>query len=194
MSGIRSDEIRTGPEYERARSQARRDIAELRRHRRVALGELLTLVFENRETIRSLIEEVVRAERITEGVAVDQEVAVFNAVVPGPGELEATLYVEVADPADLASRLEELQGVEEAVYIEVAGRRTAGRPRQLSLVEEPAPAYYVSFELDPQQREAWLSGAPVSAGVDHPGVRATASLDDEQRRSLAEDLRSAALG
>jgi len=192
VSDIRRDEIRTGPEYEAARAQSRRDVAELKRHRRVELGTLLSLVFENRETIRSLIEEVVRAERITDAESVEREVAAFNTVVPPSEQLEATLYVEVADPAELAPRLEELQGIEAAVFLEVAGRRVRGTPRPFTHGDEAAPAYYISFALDRSQREAWLSGAPVAAGIDHPAVRTTVTLDDEQRRSLAADLSSAA--
>ena len=158
------------------------------------LGDLLSLVFENRETIRSLIEEVVRAERLTDTAEVEREVEAFNAVVPREGELEATLYVEVADPAELGARLEDLTGVEDAVYLEVAGRRAEGRPRALAASDDPAPAYYISFGLDAEQREAWLSGAAVLAGVEHRAISASVALDQEQREALAADLRSAGAG
>jgi len=137
-----------------------------------------------------VIEEVVRAERLSDAAQVERQVEAFNAVVPVVGELEATLYVEVPDPAELGLRLEELAGVQEAVYLEIAGRRVSGRPRVVAVADEPPAAFYISFALDPELREAWLSGAPVAACVEHAAVRARTELDDDQRTALASDLRA----
>jgi hypothetical protein len=189
MPDIRRDEIRTGEEYERVRTEERRDIAELKRHRRVALGDLLSLVFENRETIRSVIEEVIRAERITDSAQVAGEVDAFNAVVPPEGQLGATLYIEVADQAELGTRLEELEGIEDCVYVEVAGVRADGVPRAVAHPDEPPSAFYIGFSLSAEQRGAWLSGAAVFAGVEHASVRMRIQLDGEQRGALAKDLK-----
>ncbi len=188
MAEITPEEIRTGDRYEQVRAEARRGIAEMKRHRRVALGQLLSLVFENRETIRAMIEEVVRAEHLSDASRVEKEVDAFNAVLPHEHELEATLYVEVADPAELGSRLEELEGVERVVYLEVGGARINGEPRVVAHVDEPPSAFYISFALDADQCDAWLSGSPVAAGVEHSAIRARVELDDEQRRALAADL------
>jgi hypothetical protein len=189
---IRPVEIRTGEEYESVRAQSRRGIAEMQRHRRVALNELLTLVFENRESIRSVIEEVVRAERLTDGVEVAREVDAFNPLVPPSGDLRAALYLEVSDPAELGEQLERLEGVQRAVYLEVDGVRIDGTALPVAAADEPPSAYYVGFTLSDQQRSAWLAGRSVIAGVEHPAAHGRVELDPEQREALAADLRSAA--
>jgi len=186
---ISPDEVRVGSDYEEARAESRRGIAELKRHRRVAIGELLSLVFENHDTIRFAAEELIRAERVRDPDVISRDVAAFNAVVPSPGELGAVLYVEVSDPAELGARLEQLAGVEQTAYLEIAGSRVPGVCHELALPEEPASAYYIGFTLSSEQREAWLRGSTVVAGVEHPAIAACAALDDEQREALAADLR-----
>ncbi len=128
---LRLDEVRVGQAYEGMRGDERRRIAELKRFRRVHLGHALALVFENRDTIRSTIEEALRTERIDDPEQVAGEVAAFNAVVPAPGELAAALFLEVADPADLNAAALRLDGVEHTVFLEVAGTKVRGIPESV---------------------------------------------------------------
>jgi len=188
MREITPDEVRMGAEYEQVRSESRRIIAELKRHRRVAIGELLSLVFENHETMCSAVEELIRAERVRDRDAIVREIDAFNTVASGAGDLNAVLYVEVSDPAELSPRLEQLAGIERSTYLEVAGSRVPGVPHEISLPDEVAPAFYIGFSLNAEQREAWLGGSRVVAGVEHRAVAASAELDDEQRQALAADL------
>jgi Protein of unknown function (DUF3501) len=182
------DDVRVGAAYELARGEERRRVAELKRFRRIHLGETLALVFENRDTIRSTLEEALRTERIDDPDRVAGEIAAFNAVVPEPGQLAAVLFLEVADPADLAAAAAQLQGVEGTVFIEVAGTRVRGVPEAVSPPGESVPAHYLRFSLEPEQRAAILGGAAITTGTDHPNVGVSVQLDEDQRRSIASDL------
>jgi Protein of unknown function (DUF3501) len=182
------DGVRVGAAYELARSEERRRVAELKRFSRIHLGETLALVFENRDTIRSTLEEALRTERIDDPNRVAGEIAAFNAVVPERGQLAAVLFLEVADPADLAAAAAQLQGVEGTVFIEVAGTRVRGVPEAVSPPGESAPAHYLRFSLEPEQRAAILGGSAITTGTDHPNVGVSVQLDEDQRRSIASDL------
>jgi Protein of unknown function (DUF3501) len=185
---IRLDEVRVGQAYETMRGDERRRVAELKRFRRVHLGDALALVFENRDTIRSTLEEALRTERIDDPDRVAGEVVAFNAVVPAPGELAAALFLEVADPADLNAAALRLDGVEQTVFLEVAGTRVRGVPEAVFPPGESAQAHYLRFRLDPEQREAIRSGSTLVAGTDHAACAVAVALDEEQRRAVAEDL------
>jgi hypothetical protein len=185
---LRLDEVRVGQAYEAMRGDERRRVAELKRFRRVHLGHALALVFENRDTIRSTIEEALRTERIEDPEQVAGEVGAFNAVVPAPGELSAALFLEVADPADLNAAALRLEGVEHTVYLEIAGIPIRGIPETVFPPGETALAHYLRFRLEPEQREAIRSGASVVAGANHPGCAVAVELDEDQRRAIAEDL------
>jgi hypothetical protein len=170
------------------RGDERRRVAELKRFRRVRLGESLALVFENRDTIRATLEEALRTERIDDPERVAGEIAAFNAVIPAPGELTATLFLEVADPADLNAALMRLDGIERTVFLEVAGARIRGVPDDVFAPGESALAHYVRFSLEAEQRHAIVSGSPVATGSDHAACAVVVSLDENQRRAIAEDL------
>ena len=182
------DDVRVGAAYELVRGDERRRVAELKRFRRIHLGEALALVFESRETIRSTIEEALRSERIDDPDRVTGEIAAFNAVVPEPGQLVAMLFLEVADPADLAAAAAHLDGVEDTVFIEVAGTRVRGVPETISPPGETAPAHYLRFNFGPEQRSAIVDGSTIAAGTDHSNLSVSVQLDEDQRRALAADL------
>ncbi len=182
------DDVRVGAAYETARGDERHHVAELKRFRRVRLGDSIALVFENRETIRSTLEEALRTERIDDPELVAGEIAAFNRVVPEPGELAAALFLEVADPADLGAAELRHRGVEHTVFIEVAGTRVHGVPESVSPPGESALAHYLRFRFEPEQRAAIRGGSEVATGIDHPDFAVTVQLDEDQRRALAEDL------
>jgi hypothetical protein len=181
-------DVRVGPGYELARGDERHRIAELKRSRRIHLGDTLALVFENRDTIRSTLEEALRTERIDDPDRVAGELAAFNAVVPEPGQLAALLFLEVADPADLSAAAAHLEGIEQAVFIEVDGKRVRGVPEAVSPPGESAAAHLLRFVLEPEQRSAIAGGSAIIVGTEHPHLRVNVPLDDDQRRAVAPDL------
>jgi Protein of unknown function (DUF3501) len=182
------DDVRVGAAYELARGDERHRIAEVMRSRRIHLGQNLALVFENRDTIRSTLEEALRTERIDDPERVAGEIGSFNTVVPEPGQLAAVLFLEVEDPADLAAAAAQLDGVEQTVSIEVAGTPVRGVPEAVSPPGESVPAHFLRFRLEPDQRAAILAGSAIAVATDHPGLAVTVQLDEEQRRAVASDL------
>lgn len=185
-----------GPErYEAIRDELRRRVIALKKARRVSVGPELTLVFENHETVRFQIQEMVRAERITDLDAVRAELAVYNALLPKPGELSATLLIEITDPAaDVPARLLGFLGLDEHVALMVGDRRVAaefepGRSREDKL----SAVQYVRFALPPAVRAAFADPSqPVRLVVDHPRYRHETALAGEVRASLATDLQGVA--
>ncbi len=181
--------------YEAIRDTVRRRTIAAKKARRVAVGPDLTFVFENHETIYFQVQEMLRAERITDLDAVREELAVYNALLPRPGELSATLLIEITDQARIVERLQALIGIDEAVWLAIgdepplraefeAGRSTA---EKLSAVQ------YVRFALPPAAVAAFRDAAiPARLGVEHANYRHAAPLDGAVRTSLIEDLRDVA--
>jgi hypothetical protein len=104
------DDIEDLRTYERGRDAYRRQIIELKRRRRVAVGPFVTLVFENRETVRFQVQEMARAEKMVTDEQVQGELDIYNALLPTPGELSATLFIELTDEASLREWLPKLVG------------------------------------------------------------------------------------
>ena len=189
MRPLAVEEVRAPAEYEPVRAEALRRDVERRAPRAVAVGELLSVVFENRWTVAAALEEQLRAGHVEEPARIAEEVAIFNALIPGERELAATVFVDVDDAATLGRRLRELPRVVDAVHLEVGGVRV-GRVEAAvqGLAGEGESVRQLRFRLTEEQRAAVERGAEVVVCCDHPGHRGRTVLGEEQRRALLEDL------
>ena len=115
-------------EYERQREEFRSRIIALKQRRRISVGPLLTLVFENRETLRFQVQEMIRVERIFDPAKVQDELDVYNALLPSPEELSATLLIELTDEATMKQWLDTFMGLDRGrtVAIHAANERVFG--------------------------------------------------------------------
>lgn len=176
--------------YGEIRAEARRRIIDVKRHRRISVGDLVTLVFENFDTVLFQTQEMLFVERITDLDRVREELEVYNELLPGPRELSATLLIEITDPARVAEELDRLIGLDEHVSLHVGGevvpaRFEPGRARE----DRISAVQYVRFPLSEAAAERLREpGTPVAVAIDHPAYRARTSLTDEQRAALAADL------
>jgi hypothetical protein len=199
------DDIADARAYEREREDFRARIIDLKKRRRVGVGPVLTFVFENRETIRFQIQEMARAERLLSDQAIQIELDTYNPLIPAPGQLSATLYVELTSRAEMEEWLPKLVGIETAVVLELhppaAGANGSGPPppevvrcqveeahaANLTRDEITSAVHFVRFELNDDQIERFRSGTVVLA-TDHPRYRERTELSPATRDSLLEDL------
>jgi len=181
--------------YEKIRDDVRRRIIELKRARRVSVGPQVTFVFENHDTVFFQIQEMLRAERIRDLDAVREELAVYNALLPQPGQLSATMLIEITEQANIADRLLSFLGIDEAVWLRVGSAPAiqaqfeTGRSREDKL----SAVQYVRFALPPAAQRAFVDpSVAVHLAIEHPNYRHRVAIDGALRASLREDLRVAA--
>jgi hypothetical protein len=192
MTPIARSEILNLYEYERVREPRRQEVIALKHRRRVTVGRYLSFVFENRATVWFQIQEMVRAERIVDDRKVEDEVMVYNDLLPRPGELAATMFIEISDEAAIRPVLDALLGIDTRDYVrmEVGPHVIVGRFETGHSDEELgklSAVHFVRFALPPEARRVFL-GSPVTLIVDHPNERARTELSPEAKASLAEDL------
>ena len=179
-------------EYAAMRSEQRKRITEIKRHRRVEVGPFATFYFENYETMRHQVQEMLHIEQ--GGAAqVDDELAAYNPLIPQGKELVATVMFEIDDPARRASVLARLGGIENHVFLDIAGRRIRGEPdptRENTSPEGKASSVqFLRFPFTDNQIARFKSpGAQVIAGFDHPNYGHLAVLPEPVRAALAEDF------
>jgi uncharacterized protein DUF3501 len=179
--------------YERARDTYRDEVIALKKRRRVGIGPLLTVVFENRQTVRFQVQEMARAERMLSDAAIQAELDAFNPLIPERGELSATLFVELRTEAELRDWLPRLVGVERSVILRagpevVRAVPEASHAAQLTRDDTTASVHYIRWSLTPEQAELVASG-PVALGVDHPAYAYETALAQETVGELLTDLR-----
>jgi hypothetical protein len=179
-------------EYEKVREALRRRVIDLKRRRRVSVGRHLSFVFENRDTVLFQIQEMCRAERIVDQARIADEVEVYSSLLPGPGELSATLFIEIEEKSQIQPILDELVGIDtrDCVRMRVGDEEIVGEFEPGHSDQERgklSAVHFVRFRLTPTARQRFRS-ADVWLIVDHPNERARTRLTEETKASLAEDL------
>lgn len=186
---IRSD-VRGPRLYAGFRDDLRKRAIEVKRKRRVGVGPIVSLVFENRATVLFQIEEMLRVEHIEDEMGIQHEIDTYNELVPDPGELSASLFIEVTEAAEIRPTMARLVGLDEHVHLEVGDtsvRATfeAGRQEEARI----SAVQYVRFRLPEPARAALRKpGTRVRLRIDHPEYQHATELDDKSRASLAQDL------
>jgi hypothetical protein len=196
--------------YEREREAFRAEVIELKKLRRVPIGPLVTVVFESRTTILFQVQEMARAERMVRDEQIQTELDIYNPLIPRPGDISMTLFIELTTEAQLREWLPKLVGVERSVYLAVgegaaepgdqpAERGASGTSRiviaasvdpaheaQLTRDSVTASVHYVRIAVPEGVRDR-LAGEPVAIGIDHPEYQHNTLLPAATVSSLVGD-------
>jgi uncharacterized protein DUF3501 len=181
MRKVQRSEILDYQTYDDRRNAARTAIMEVKRPRRIHVGPTLTFLFENAETLRYQIQEVMRTERIVRETEIQQEIDTYNDLLGGAGELACCLLIEIDDRAARDRALRAWRDLPRHLYLRTDQGlvRPTFDPGQRD-DEKISAVQYLKFAVG--------TGRPLAVGCDLPELVAETVLDDEQRAALAADL------
>ena len=184
MTKITRDSLMTLEAYAKARKEFRARVIEHKKARSVALGEHLTLLFEDELTIRYQIQEMLRAERIQKEPEIAHEIETYNELIGGKGELGCSLLIEITDPAERDAKLRQWTALPKHLYVKTEdGEKHRARYDERQVGEDRlSSVQYLRFDVKGRQ--------PIAIGTDLPGFTTETALDGEQREALRADLAS----
>lgn len=193
MKAITANDLISYEEYERQREAFRANIIALKQRRRISIGPLITLVFENRDTLRFQIQEMIRAERIIDPTKIQDELDVYNALLPKPNELSATLLIEITDEAKVKEQLDHFMGLDhgEKVSIvadgeEIFGEFEGGRSHETKI----SAVHFVRFRPTASMKRTFADlTRPVTMRVSHGGYREEVPVPGGLREEWLADLK-----
>ncbi len=196
MEKVTLSEVRNLVEYEKVRERVRSKVIALKKSRRVSVGDNLTFLFENRETVLFQIQEMVRTERIVDDLKVQEEVDAYNALIPAAGELSATLFIEIQDlhlmnHDQVREAVNRFQGIDrEGVFLAIGdhARIPARFEEGHSKEEKMAAVHYIRFVVPPEAAAVLAAGGAALLVVDHPRYKAERLLTEPVRAELLKDL------
>ena len=168
--------------YEENRDVERRRIMRVKEPRRVHVGDHLTFLFENADTMRYQIQEMIRVERIVKEAAIRHEIDTYNGLLGGPGQLGCSLLIEIDDPAERKHKLTEWRGLPEALYLRLEDGTRVHAVYDAEQVGEDRLSAVQYLKFDTGGR------VPVAVGSEFPGLTGETELSEAQRRALAADL------
>lgn len=193
MKQLLQTDLLSTTDYEQRRESFRARIIELKRRRRISIGPLITLIFENRETLQFQIQEMVRIERIVDPIKIQDELDVYNALLPGPNELSATLLIEITDEAKIKEKLDQFMGLDhgEKVAItagdeEVFGEFEGGRSHETKI----SAVHFVRFRPTASMQRVFADlTRPVTIRVIHGRYHEEVPVPGSMREEWLADLK-----
>jgi hypothetical protein len=181
-------------EYERGREEFRAEIIEMKKRRRIPVGPHCTLLFENRETILFQIQEMARVEKLITDEAINDQLRAYNPLIPEPGMLSATLFIELTTEAMLREWLPKLVGIEKhLVFLLPDGHVVRchvdpAHGEQLTREDMTAAVHYINWTFEDHEIDALLGGG-AQVAIDHPAYQHSTALTDVNLLEFERDLR-----
>ena len=193
MPAITRDSLLSLEDYAKARPELRRAAIAQKKKRKVFIGDNVLLQFEDEQTIRYQIQEMLHAEKTFDQAGINDELEAYNPLVPDGSNWKATQMIEYSDVEIRKQKLVELKGLERRTYVQVGSFEPVyaiadeDMPREND--EKTSAIHFMRFELTPAMVAAAKAGEPIAAGIDHPGYSARVdAVAPATQASLIEDL------
>jgi len=192
MSKLTRDDLYSLEKYSTIRSEFRAKVMEHKANRRMAIGPHATLYFEDSLTMQYQVQEMLRLERIFEAESIQQELDVYNPLIPDGSNWKATFMLEYEDVEERRDALARLIGIEKTIWVQAEGCAKvypiANEDMDRETEDKTSAVHFLRFELTPEMVTAIKNGAIVRAGTAHPDYRAEVKMPARVRDSLAGDL------
>lgn len=178
--------------YARVRPEFRARVIAHKKNRRLPIGAHATLYFEDALTMQYQVQEMLRLERMFEPELIQEELDVYNPLIPDGHNWKATFMVEYGDEAERRAALAKLIGIEKKVWVQVDGcdkvYPIANEDLERETEDKTAAVHFMRFELAPPMIAAAKAGAALRAGIDHDLYRESVTVPEAVRASLVADL------
>ena len=193
MTKLTREDLMSLEEYAAKRADFRKQVLELKKDRKIALGDHATLYFENEQTIRYQIQEMLRIEKVFEAEGINEELEAYNPLIPDGSNWKATFMIEYDDVEERQKVLATLVGVEDKVWVQVEGfdkvYAIANEDLERSTAEKTSAVHFMRFELTPDMAKAVKENKAISMGIDYDGFDQVLSpIPEASRASLANDI------
>jgi hypothetical protein len=193
MNKLTREDLYSLEQYSEMRDEFRKKVIAHKENRRLELGENVLLMFEDRLAMQYQIQEMLKAEKIFEADGIQEELDAYNPLIPDGSNWKATMLIQYADVEERQQQLARLIGIENKVWMQVAGCEKiyaiSDEDLERDNDEKTSAVHFMRYELSPEMVAAAKAGVAISAGVDHENYQATLDpIPENLRESLVQDL------
>ncbi|MFP3233882.1 MAG: DUF3501 family protein [Sulfolobaceae archaeon] len=182
MGKITLDDIIPWNEYAKIRMERVKFIVKVKSRRRIDLGNRLTLLFENRDTVLQQIQEMVYLDKLEKKEDIEREIKIYSDLLPCGGKIKATLYINAFDQEDLLKVFKELKGIYNSVFLKVGDKLIQGMPEAgREQGEAFSTVQYLTFDLEGAKSD------DIEVHVIHENYRVSKKLDMDLARELIKE-------
>ena len=189
---LKRQDLLTLEEYAEKRVAIRKNTINIKKDREVIIGEHVRLLFENKQTVQYQIQEMLRIEKIFEASGIQEELDVYNSLIPEGSNLKATMMIEYADVDERTKALSNLIGVERSIYFKVGNHQKVFAICNEDLERETdvktSAVHFMRFEFNQSMINDFVTGSTVKVGAEHPNYLCEATLEVRTQDALNQDF------
>ena len=189
---LKREDLFSLEEYAEQRSNIRKNVMGVKRNREVNLGEHIRLLFENHQTVQYQIQEMLRIEKIFEATGIQEELDVYNPLIPDGSNLKATMMIEYTDVVERKKSLFNLIGIEKSVYIQIGNHQNVyaicNEDLERETDKKTSSVHFMRFEFNQAMIDDFCKGTNVKIGVSHAHYDCEIILEKRIQDELNQDF------
>ena len=189
---LKREDLFSLEEYAEQRSNIRKNVMDVKRNREVNLGEHIRLLFENHQTVQYQIQEMLRIEKIFEATGIQEELDVYNPLIPDGSNLKATMMIEYTDVVERKKSLFNLIGIEKSVYIQIGNHQNVyaicNEDLERETDKKTSSVHFMRFEFNQAMIDDFCKGTNVKIGVSHAHYDCEIILEKRIQDELNQDF------
>ena len=189
---LKREDLFSLEEYAEQRSNIRKNVMDVKKNREVSLGGHIRLLFENHQTIQYQIQEMLRIEKIFEATGIQEELDVYNPLIPDGSNLKATMMIEYTDVVERTKALSNLIGIEKSIYFQVGNHQNVyaicNEDLERETDEKTSSVHFMRFEFEQTMIADFCKGINVKIGVSHLNYDYETILDKRVQDELNQDF------
>ena len=189
---LKREDIFSLEEYAEQRSDIRKNVMVVKKNREVSLGGHIRLLFENHQTVQYQIQEMLRIEKIFEATGIQEELDVYNPLIPDGANLKATMMIEYTDVVERTKALSNLIGIEKSIYFQIGNHQNVyaicNEDLERETDEKTSSVHFMRFEFDQAMIADFCKGTNVTIGVSHPNYDCEIILEKRVQDELNQDF------
>ena len=189
---LKREDLFSLEEYAEQRSNIRKNVMNVKKLREVNLGEHIRLLFENHQTVQYQVQEMLRIEKIFEAAGIQDELDVYNPLIPDGSNLKATMMIEYTDVVERTKALSNLIGIEKSIYFQVGNHQNVyaicNEDLERETDEKTSSVHFMRFEFEQTMIADFCKGTNVKIGVSHPNYDYEIILDKRVQDQLSQDF------
>jgi len=189
---LKREDLFSLEEYAEQRSNIRENVMNVKKLREVNLGEHIRLLFENHQTVQYQIQEMLRIEKIFEAAGIQDELDVYNPLIPDGSNLKATMMIEYTDVVERTKALSNLIGIEKSIYFQVGNHQNVyaicNEDLERETDEKTSSVHFMRFEFEQTMIADFCKGINVKIGVSHPNYDCEIILEQRVKDQLNQDF------
>ena len=189
---LKREDLFSLEEYAEQRLNIRKNVMNVKKLREVNLGEHIRLLFENHQTVQYQVQEMLRIEKIFEAAGIQDELDVYNPLIPDGSNLKATMMIEYTDVVERTKALSNLIGIEKSIYFQVGNHQNVyaicNEDLERETDEKTSSVHFMRFEFDQSMIVDFCKGTKIKIGVSHPNYNCEIILEKKVQNELNEDF------